>query len=115
MIGNRDAIRHAYENVLTASARLAAFATCEPTDARQWLINTRQQLLATNDLVIFAINARRLMDSTNTLGTYQKVTVMAGCTEHGTDKGSLIDTPFTKIVILSYIINDLKSTASSGT
>jgi len=56
-------IRHAYENVLTASARLIAFATGYPTNSDEFLINERQRVLATDDLLFFSINARRLMES----------------------------------------------------
>lgn len=56
-------IRHAYENVLNAAARLIAFATGFPTATDDFLINSRQKILATDDLMLFAINARRLMES----------------------------------------------------
>ena len=43
--GDHQVIRHAYENVLTACARLAAFATGTPTGSLQGLINERQSIL----------------------------------------------------------------------
>jgi hypothetical protein len=56
-------IRHAYEQVLTACARLISFAAGgEPTTDGP--IGERQETLAVEDLIEFAIHARRLIDST---------------------------------------------------
>ena len=75
MSRNKIAIRHGYENTLTACARLAAFATCRPTESIDRLISDRQTMLAVNDLVAFAINARRLMDSVDMLAEFVNVMV----------------------------------------
>src|SRR5215468_8838230 len=62
-IGSHAVIRHGYENVLTACARLASFATGrEPTTDGP--VSRRQEILAVDDLVGFAIHARRLIENT---------------------------------------------------
>ena len=62
-IGSHSVIRHAYENVLTACARLGSFATGrEPTTDGP--VGRQQELLAVDDLVGFAIHARRLIENT---------------------------------------------------
>lgn len=58
-------IRHAYENALTAAARLAAFAYCKPTLGNGGLLNERQEQLAADDLISFALSARRLIENTS--------------------------------------------------
>lgn len=63
MTKDHQVIRHAYENALNACARLSSYATAKPTDSIDGLINTRQTILAIDDLMVFAINARRLMDN----------------------------------------------------
>lgn len=70
MSSNHEVIRHGYENVLTACARLASFASGRPTDAIDGLINGRQTLLAADDLIVFAVSGRRLMDNAASLGQF---------------------------------------------
>jgi hypothetical protein len=72
---NKLVIRHAYENALTACARLASFALSEPINDAGHRISERQKILAANDLVVFAINARRLMDAVRLLGQFTRVTL----------------------------------------
>ena len=76
-IGSHTVIRHAYENVLDSCARLACFATALPmkTDGP---INERQEILAADDLVVFAINARRLIDNTASLVRFRSVAIGVG-------------------------------------
>jgi hypothetical protein len=59
----RRVIRHAYEEVLTACARLVAFSTGSPP-VGDGPIGERQEILAVEDLIKFAIHARRLIEST---------------------------------------------------
>ena len=56
-------IRHAYEQTVDACARLASFATGTPTRT-SGPINERQEALAVEDLIAFAIHARRLVGNT---------------------------------------------------
>jgi hypothetical protein len=65
-IGSHSVIRHAYENVLNACARLASFATGGPTTT-DGPISQQQEILAVDDLVAFAIHARRLIENTASL------------------------------------------------
>ena len=64
-IGSHSVIRHAYQNVLNACARLASFATGSPTTT-DGPIDQQQELLAADDLVTFGIHARRLIENTTT-------------------------------------------------
>jgi hypothetical protein len=75
MNGDHQVIRHAYENVLTTSARLIAFATGKPSNSRNGYIEHRQDILAIDDLTIFAINSRRLMENTSSLGRFSIVNI----------------------------------------
>jgi hypothetical protein len=68
--GDHLVIRHAYEGTLTACARLASFATGQPTDSDDGLIDSRQVLLATDDLIAFSINARRLIHNSGSLKNF---------------------------------------------
>ena len=51
MLKNEQVIRHAYENTLTASARLASFASGKPTMSKDGLIDARQEVLVADDLL----------------------------------------------------------------
>lgn len=64
-IGSHSVIRHAYESVLIACARLASFASGGPTTTNG-PISEQQEILAADDLVSFAIHARRLIQNTST-------------------------------------------------
>jgi hypothetical protein len=77
MIGDHTVIRHAYENALTACARLSAFATCIPTASQGLLINARQDIPAIDDLVAFATNARRLLENTRTKQCFCHIAIPA--------------------------------------
>jgi hypothetical protein len=72
---DQNIVRHAYENTLTACARLSSFATARPTASIDHLINDRQRLLATDDLMTFAINARRLIENTLTQKHFNQVKI----------------------------------------
>jgi hypothetical protein len=71
-IGDHAVIRNAYDNALTAGARLDSFAT-----ARRRLsdihIAVRQEIVARDDLILFAIHTRRLIE--NTVGRQHANTV----------------------------------------
>src|SRR6266850_2351690 len=75
---DRDAhriIRHAYEEVLTACARLISFSTGNPpvTDGP---ISERQETLAVEDLINFVIHARRLIESTGQIAPFNKIEIL---------------------------------------
>jgi hypothetical protein len=76
-IGSHSVIRHAYENVLNACARLASFATGGPTTT-DGPISQQQEILAVDDLVAFAIHARRLIENTASQSRFRHVTVRQG-------------------------------------
>jgi len=73
-IGSHSVIRHAYENVLNACARLASFATGGPTTT-DGPISEQQEILAVDDLVSFAIHARRLIENTASQSRFRQVTL----------------------------------------
>ena len=75
-IGSHSVIRHAYENILTACARLGSFATGRErtTDGP---ISRQQEILAVDDLVSFAIHARRLIENTASSKRFMRVTLRA--------------------------------------
>lgn len=59
---NKKIVRANYESCLNAIARLSAFATSTPyVDALE--VNQRQDILANEDLIVFCIHARRLIES----------------------------------------------------
>ena len=62
-IGAHDVVRRAYNNAITACARLHSFAHGVRPDLGS-RIGRQQELLAADDLVVFAINARRLIETT---------------------------------------------------
>jgi hypothetical protein len=68
-------IRHAYEEVLTACARLISFSTAGPS-IEDGPINERQELLAVEDLISFAIHARRLIENTGQKSRFSKVEIV---------------------------------------
>jgi hypothetical protein len=73
-IGSHAVIRHAYEDVLSACARLASFATGGPTRT-DGPITRQQTILAVDDLVTFAIHARRLIENAAKSNRFTQVTV----------------------------------------
>jgi hypothetical protein len=73
-IGSHRVIRHAYENVLNACARLASFSTGGPTTT-DGPISRQQEILAVDDLVSFAIHARRLLENTASPNRFRQVTI----------------------------------------
>jgi hypothetical protein len=76
-IGSHRAIRHAYENVLNACARLASFAMAGPLTTDD-PITERQEILAADDLVTFGIHARRLIENTVSKKRFRQVTIGPG-------------------------------------
>ena len=62
-IGAHNVVRRAYNNAITACARLHSLAhgVRPEFDSR---IGRQQELLAADDLVVFALNARRLIETT---------------------------------------------------
>lgn len=83
---NHQIIRNAYEGTLTASARLAAYASCTPTRGPWNLIDNRQTLLATDDLIHFALNARRLIDNTKSFAQIESATIKVATSNQVEDK-----------------------------
>jgi hypothetical protein len=73
-IGSHSVIRHAYENVLTACARLASFAPGGPTTT-DGPISEQQEILAADDLVTFAIHARGLIENTASKKRFRQITL----------------------------------------
>jgi hypothetical protein len=73
-LGSRAAIRHGYESVLTASARLFSFATGKIPET-EGPIGEHQEVLAADDLLALAIHARRLIDNTISLKRARQVSV----------------------------------------
>lgn len=55
-------VRSNYENCLDAAARLCAYATSKPFEGA-FEVNGRQDALAINDLIVFSLHARRLVES----------------------------------------------------
>jgi hypothetical protein len=68
-------IRHAYEEVLTACARLVSFSTGSPP-ATDGPISERQEILAVEDLINFAIHARRLIEGTGQTTRFKKTEIL---------------------------------------
>jgi hypothetical protein len=92
MRGSHKVIRHAYNNVLSASARLISFATGIPTASRDQLINVRQGILAADDLVTFAVYARRLIENTESHKQFSKVFITTSV------DGGKLQIPITTII-----------------
>ena len=90
-IGSHSVIRHAYENVLNACARLASFAMGGPLTTDD-PITERQEILAADDLVAFAIHARRLIENTASKKRFRQVTIGPG------SKQDEVSIPITGIV-----------------
>jgi len=76
-IGSHNVIRHAYQNVLNACARLASFAMGGPLTTDD-PITQQQEILAADDLVAFAIHARRLIENTASKKRFRQVTIGSG-------------------------------------
>jgi len=68
-------IRHAYEEVLTACARLISFSTGAPS-VGDGPINDRQELLAVEDLISFAIHARRIIEVTGQKSRFRNIEIV---------------------------------------
>jgi hypothetical protein len=73
-IGSHSVIRYAYENVLTACARLASFSTGGPTTT-DGPISGQEEILEVDDLVSFAIHARRLIENTASRKRFKHVVI----------------------------------------
>jgi hypothetical protein len=73
--GGHDLIRHAYEEVLTACARLISFSSGGPSIGYS-LIDERQETLAVADLISFAIHARRLIENTGQKSRFNKIEIV---------------------------------------
>jgi hypothetical protein len=73
--GAHRVIRHAYEEVLTACARLISFSTGSPSIG-DGPINDRQEMLAMEDLISFAIDARRLIETTGQQSRFNKIEIV---------------------------------------
>ena len=67
-------IKHAYEQVVTAAARLASFATGRPT-ASFGPISERQEMLVLDDLAHFAYHGRRLISLTGTQNKFRSIVI----------------------------------------
>lgn len=73
----RAPIRHAYDQVLTRLARLAAFGSC-PLLTSWGEVDQRVEDLAIDDLIALAIHLRRLLDLTAMKQSASAITVLAG-------------------------------------
>jgi hypothetical protein len=104
MIGSHTVIRHAYENVLNASARLISFATGIPTASRDGLINERQAILAADDLIMFALHARRLIENTASHKQFSQISIPA---VSDAQKGK-VPIPITRIINLFIHHKDIR-------
>lgn len=62
-IGDHAVIRHAYNTSLTACARLHSYSTGARPRVTSALLE-RQDMLAADDLILFAVHARRLLETT---------------------------------------------------
>lgn len=65
LYSSRSLIRHAYDEVITRSARLASFSA-SPLLKDMSAVEDRQDELAIADLIVFALHLRRLIEMTNT-------------------------------------------------
>lgn len=82
-IGSQASVRHSYESVLSACARLYLFATGQAPESKG-PIGTRQEVLVHEDLTAFAIHARRLIASTISMEAAADVLV-AGMNDRADD------------------------------
>ena len=64
-IGDHKVIRHSYDNLLTAAARLLAFSYT-PAKVPEGPVFEHQEVLILDDLISFAIHARRFTENTIT-------------------------------------------------
>ena len=62
-IGDHSVIRHAYSNAVTACARLHSFATGKRPGVLTHIAK-KQEIIAQDDLILFAIHVRRLIENT---------------------------------------------------
>jgi hypothetical protein len=92
-LGAHGSIRNSYANALTAAARLFSFATgAAPTTDGP--VADQQEALAADDLVAFAIHARRLIDNTISLKRANKVQLR--CLQSGEKEREY--TPITRVI-----------------
>jgi hypothetical protein len=68
-------IRHAYEEALTACARLISFSSGGPSIG-DGPVTDRQEILAMEDLISFAIHARRLIETTGQKSRFNKIEIV---------------------------------------
>lgn len=71
----RGRIRHAYDQVITQAARLASFAACPPLPDGG-AVEERQNALAIDDLIAFALHVRRLIETTGIANKVGKTPVV---------------------------------------
>jgi hypothetical protein len=88
---NEDVVQHAYDETVEAAARLYSFATGRRPKS-DGPIGSEQEAQARRDIQTFASQARRLIDTTITLGRAQKIMV------HTMIDGERIWIPFTKVL-----------------
>ena len=74
MVMNKQVIRSSYESCLDATARLSAYVTSKPF-LNAFETNERQDVLAANDLVVFCIHARRLIENVELKDFVNKTTM----------------------------------------
>lgn len=78
---NKKLVRASYEGCLDSTARLAAYATSRPfLDAFE--VNDRQDILAADDLVVFCIHARRLIENVEFDNIVKEITIRASDDTH---------------------------------
>lgn len=71
---DKKAVRASYESCLGATARLSAYATSKPF-AQAADVNERQDALAIDDLIVFCIHARRLVENVGLKDLLSKTTM----------------------------------------
>lgn len=83
-------VRHAYEQVVTHSSRLASYATASPLKTNGPIYD-RQEMLAIDDLAGFAYHARRLIGFTGTKRRFRTVTIPVAYTKNFISINRLLD------------------------
>jgi hypothetical protein len=68
------------------------------TASRKWVINARQDILAIDDLMEFAINARRLIENTTSPEHFLHVTIKAAMAQRDGTAGNAGQTRITRIL-----------------
>ncbi len=76
---NKKIVRASYESCLTATAKLLSYAT-SATFQGVTEVNVRQDSLAEEDLIVFSIHARRLIENTSLIDFVSRITISSNAT-----------------------------------